>query len=129
MNASTKNNTAEVKSPSHVFDYVAVLLVIAGIGLFYALQINIWLKWGIVLVSVAAAIATFFFVSPSGLRLHGYIKDSWRELGKVVWPTRKEATQFTWVVILFVLILGIFLWVIDSSLSWLFYGVILGRGN
>jgi len=117
------------KKPSHLFDYLAVVIVIVGIGLFYKLQINIWFKWGIVLLAVAGAIATFFFISPTGLRLHGYVKDSWRELGKVVWPTRKEAMQFTWVVILCVIILGLFLWLIDSSLAWLFYGVILGRGN
>lgn len=127
MNAPLK--TIENKKPSHMFDYLAILIIIVGVGLFYKLQINIWFKWAIVLLAIAGAIATFFFVSPTGLRLHGYVKDSWRELGKVVWPTRKEAMQFTWIVMLFVLILGLFLWLIDSSLSWLFYGVILGRGN
>ncbi len=127
MNMPTK--TVETKKPNHIFDYVAALVVVLGVGLFYTLKINIWFKWGIVLLAIAGAIATFFFVSPTGLRLHGYIKDSWRELGKVVWPTRKEATQFTWVVILCVIILGLLLWLIDSTLAWLFYGVILGRGN
>lgn len=123
MNAQAK------ESPSHLFDYLAIVIIIAGIGLFYTLHINIWFKWGIVLLSIAGAIATFFLVSPTGLHLHGYVKDSWRELGKVVWPTRKEAVQFTWIVFLFVVILALFLWLVDSSLSWLFYGVILGRGN
>ena len=123
MNAQAK------ESPSNIFNYVAIFIVVAGLGLFYSLHINIWFRWAIVLLSVAGGIATFFLVSPTGLHLHGYVKDSWRELGKVVWPTRKEAMQFTWIVFLFVVILALFLWLVDSSLSWLFYGVILGRGN
>ena len=123
MNAQAK------ESPSNIFNYVAIFIVVAGLGLFYSLHINIWFRWAIVLLSVAGGIATFFLVSPTGLHLHGYVKDSWRELGKVVWPTRKEAVQFTWIVFLFVVILALFLWLVDSSLSWLFYGVILGRGN
>jgi preprotein translocase subunit SecE len=103
-------------------------LVVAGLVLFYVLKINIWFKWGIVLVSLICAVSLFFFVSSTGLNLHAYLKESWRELGKVVWPSRKETTQFTWIVFLFVLILGLFLWLLDSSISWLFYNVILGRG-
>ena len=122
-------STQVKENPSHLFDYLAIAILIAGIGLFYSLHINIWFKWAIVLASTAGAIATFFLLSPKGLQLHGYVRDSWKELGKVVWPTRKEATQFTWIVFLFVIILALFLWLIDSSLSWLFYSVILGRGN
>ena len=127
MNVSAK--TAEEKKPSHIFDYLAVVLIIAGISLFYVLKLNIWLKWGVIAASLVAAFAVFYWISPTGLNLHSYVKDSWRELGKVVWPTRKESIQFTWIVFLFVLILGLFLWAIDSSLSWLFYSVILGKGN
>ena len=123
MNTQTKN------TKNHAFDYLAIFLVIIGIGLFYSLHINIWFKWGIVLLSLVGALATFFLVSPTGLELHSYVRESWRELGKVVWPTRKEAIQFTWVIFLFVFILALFLWLVDSSLSWLFYNVILGRGN
>lgn len=121
---ATKQN-----SPSRIFDYLAVLIVIIGIGLFYTLSINIWFRWGIVLLSIAGGLATFFLVSPTGLHLHDYIRQSWRELGKVVWPTRKETIQFTWIVFAFVLILALFLWLVDSGLSWLLYNVILGRGN
>ncbi len=126
---STPVKTGEVTKPNHIYDYLAIVVVIIGLGLFYSLKISIWLKWGIVIAAVALAFAMFFLISPTGLHLHGYIKDSWRELGKVVWPSRKEAMQFTWLVFLFVLILGLLLWIVDTSLSWLFYNVILGRGK
>ena len=57
-----------------------------------------------------------------------YAQDSVGEAKKVVWPTRKEATQLTGVVFLFVLVLALFMWLVDSGLSWLFYDLILGRG-
>ncbi len=76
-----------------------------------------------------AAGAVFFFLAPIGINLHGYFRDSYREIQKVVWPTRKETMQFTWIVFLFVIILGLFLWAVDSGLAWILYGVILGKGS
>ncbi|MCC2625757.1 MAG: secE [Burkholderiales bacterium] len=127
MNTTVK--TAEVKKNHHIFDYLAVIIIIAGISLYYTLKINIWLKWGIVSASIILAFVIFYFVSTTGLSLHDYVKESWRELGKVVWPPRKEAIQFTWIVFLFVIVLAIFLWAVDSSLAWLFYSVILGKAS
>lgn len=124
MGVQVKTNNE--KNNGHIFNYLAIVFIIAGISLFYTLHLNIWFKWGIVLLSIMAAIATFFFVSPTGLKLHSYVQDSWRELGKIVWPTRKETVQFTWIVFILVVLLGLFLWLVDTSLSWLFYGVILG---
>jgi preprotein translocase subunit SecE len=125
MNTTVKKS--EVRQDNHIFDYLSVLIVAGGIALYYALKISVWLKWGIVLSALIIAFLLFYFVSPTGLNLHSYVKDAWRELGKIVWPTRKEAVQFTWIVFLFVLILAVFLWIVDSSLSWLFYSVILGK--
>ncbi|MFN8769249.1 MAG: preprotein translocase subunit SecE [Neisseriaceae bacterium] len=129
MNAPVKKIEEKKSSPSHMFDYLSLVLVIAGLVLFYVLKINVWLKWGIVLISVAIALGLFFFISTTGLNLHAYLRDSWRELSKVVWPTRKEATQFTWIVFLFVVVLALFLWLVDSGISWILYGLILGKGS
>ena len=43
---------------------------------------------------------------------------------KVVWPDRKEAMQATLMVVVMVLFVALFLWVVDSSLSWLVRKVI-----
>ena len=119
----------EVKTKNHFFDFLAIFTVVAGLVLFYVLKINLWFKWAIVITTILIAGGVFFFVSQTGVNLHAYFKDVWREMGKIVWPTRKETLQFTWIVGLFVVILGLFLWLIDSGLSWLFYSVILGKGN
>ena len=62
------------------------------------------MTWAL-LLTLAAVV---FFTSESGKRLIGFGRDSWREVKKVVWPTRKEATQLTGLVFLFVLVLALF---------------------
>lgn len=118
--STSKNNT--------ILNYIPALFIVAGISLFYSLHLDLWMRWSIVFVTILAAIAIFFFLSPTGVRLHSYIRESWLELGKVVWPTRKETMQFTWIVFILVVLLGLFLWLVDTSLSWLFYSVILKKG-
>lgn len=50
-------------------------------------------------------------------KLSQYVQDSWIELKKVVWPTKKEARNHTFLVIGFSLALAIFLGVIDFVLN------------
>jgi len=46
------------------------------------------------------------------------------EAKKVVWPDRKESMQATLMVVVMVLFISLFLWLVDSSLSWLVQKVI-----
>ncbi|MCK5308467.1 MAG: preprotein translocase subunit SecE [Zetaproteobacteria bacterium] len=46
------------------------------------------------------------------------------EARKVVWPERKEAMQATLMVVVMVLFVSLFLWLVDSGLSWLVQKVI-----
>jgi preprotein translocase subunit SecE len=74
---------------------------------------------------VAAAVGVFF-TSESGRQLIAYGRESVREVKKVVWPTRKEATQMTGYVFAFVVVMALFLWVTDKTLEWALYDLILG---
>ena len=67
-----------------------------------------------------------FFTSETGRQLVAFGRDAWREVKKVVWPTRKEAIQITAYVFAFVVVMALFLWVTDKTLEWVFYGLILG---
>lgn len=49
-----------------------------------------------------------------------YVKDSFGELKKIHWPTRKQATAETIVVLITVVFLTSLVYLIDNSLSWLF---------
>ena len=69
--------------------------------------------------------AVVFLTSESGKRLLAFGRDAWREMKKVVWPTRKEAMQTTGLVFAFVVIMAFFLWVTDKSIEWVLYDLIL----
>ncbi|MBP6897296.1 MULTISPECIES: preprotein translocase subunit SecE [Pseudacidovorax] len=104
----------------------AVVLLLGSLVAFYMLaRQGAWVQWGVLLVGMAAAVAVFA-VSESGKRLYGFGRDAWREVRKVVWPTRKEAIQMTAYVFAFAVIMALFLWVTDKTLEWFFYDLLLG---
>jgi preprotein translocase subunit SecE len=76
-------------------------------------------------VLMVAAVATFF-TAEAGKQLAAFGRDSWREVGKVVWPSRKEALQMTGYVFAFVVVMALFLWLTDKTLEWVLYDLVLG---
>ena len=82
-------------------------------------------QWAALLVGLAAAVAVFVSSEP-GKQLVAFGRDSWREVKKVVWPTRKEAMQMTGYVFAFVVVMALFLWLTDKTLEWVLYDLILG---
>ncbi|EER59704.1 preprotein translocase, SecE subunit [Acidovorax delafieldii 2AN] len=104
----------------------AVGLVIASVVGFYLLgKQGVLIQWVALLVGLVAA-ASLFLVSESGRQLVAFARDAWREVKKVVWPTRKETLQMTAYVFAFVVIMALFLWFTDKTLEWVLYDLILG---
>jgi len=97
---------------------VAILLVFAGLGAFYfwlAEQPTIARIGGMLGCFVAAGVIGWF--TEPGREFAQYTKESIEEAKKVVWPTRKETLQSTGVIFLFVLVMAVFLWAVDWSLT------------
>lgn len=105
---------------------LSAVLVVGALAAFYLLgkqgQIA---QWAALIVGVVAAVAVFLSSEP-GKQLVAFGRDAWREVKKVVWPTRKEATQMTLYVFGFVVLMALFLWLTDKTLEWVFYDLILG---
>lgn len=74
-----------------------------------------------VLALVVAALVALWVASATqrGAELLALIKGSRNEIRKVIWPTRQETTQTTLIVFVFVIIMGLILWALDSVLGWL----------
>ncbi|MCZ8095254.1 MAG: preprotein translocase subunit SecE [Acidovorax sp.] len=104
----------------------AAALVLAAIAGFYLLgKQGVYAQWAVLIVGLLAAVGVFL-VSESGRQFVAFARDAWREVKKVVWPTRKETLQMTAYVFAFVVIMALFLWFTDKTLEWVFYDLILG---
>lgn len=104
----------------------AGLLVVGGVAAFYLLgQQSLWLRVIALLVLIAAAVGVFF-TSAQGKELIAFSQDALKEMRKVVWPTRPEATQMTLYVFAFVVVMALFLWLTDKGLEWVLYDLVLG---
>ena len=105
---------------------VAAGLVLAALVAYYLLgQQGALIQWAALLVCLVGGVVVFLS-SLQGRRLIGFGRDAWREVQKVVWPTRKESIQMTAYVFGFVVIMALFLWFTDKTLEWVFYDLILG---
>ena len=107
---------------------LAVVATIAGVVGFFILkgQNKPALVCAGALVAGLVIAVLLLWTSATGRDFLGFAKESVRETKKVVWPTRKEATQITMVVFGFVLMMAIFLWGTDKLLEFLLYDLILG---
>jgi preprotein translocase subunit SecE len=68
--------------------------------------------------------------------LSAYGRDLWKffleariELYKVFWPTREETGTMTLVVFVFVLLMSLFFWGVDSLLGWGTRAILGGAGG
>ena len=97
---------------------VAVLLVLGGITGYYLLSAQPgWVRWLVVLAGLVLA-AALIAVSAYGRGLRQFWLDARVELRKIVWPTRQETGQVTLAVFIFVIVAGVFFWLVDLGLAW-----------
>lgn len=105
---------------------LAVLVIVAGIVGYSLLEGQPAVaRVGVFVGGLVIAVAIAWFSEP-GRRTLSFGRDSYNEVKRVVWPTRKEATQMTGIVFVFVIVMGIMLWVVDKALEWIIYGLLLG---
>ncbi len=98
---------------------VAVLILIGGLAAFYVLADKPMIaRVGAMLGLFVVAGLVGYFSAP-GKEFGVYAKESVDEAKKVVWPTRKETMQSTGIIFVFVLVMAIFLWSVDWSLTFM----------
>ena len=97
---------------------VAILIVVAGVAGYYVLadQPN-WVRWLAVTGSLVLAAVVVAF-SRYGSEFRRFVELARIELRKIVWPTRQETGKMTAVVLVFVVVAGIFFWLLDLVLAW-----------
>ena len=120
----------EIDTKATGLDWIKLLLAFAiavsGFVFFYAAPTQPgWLR-GIAVVLGLILGGAVMFTSTLGKSILSFGRDSYKEMRRVVWPTRKETTTMTLVVFGFVVIMSLSLWLTDKTLEWVFYDLILG---
>ena len=104
---------------------LAVLSALAGVIAFALLsEESLGMRLGVLVAGLVVAIG-LAWLSPSGKRLLAYGRQSWDELRRVVWPTKKETLNTTGLVMAFVFIVAFFLFIVDKIIEWGLYDVLL----
>ena len=106
----------------------AFVILGAGIGGFYYWSDESLLLRVIALLVLSAAALFVAVRTEKGRAAWEFVRESHTEVRKVVWPTRKETTQTTLIVIAMVGLVAIILWLLDGLLAWL-VKLMLGTGT
>jgi preprotein translocase subunit SecE len=97
---------------------VFALVAVAVVGnSYFADQSLLYRVLGIVAISVVAGLVAL--QTAKGASFWALVKGARTEIRKVVWPTRQETVQTTMIVVVFVLLVALILWGLDSFLGWL----------
>ena len=107
----------EINQGSEILKLMTSLAILLGsIYVFYVYSdLSVLIR--ALLIIFSAVIATLiFFTTNRGSIFWSFLQGSRVEMRKVVWPTKEETLQTALTVFIFVLILGIFFWLLDFLL-------------
>ena len=94
----------------------SIAILLSSIGVYNSFpQISIVIRALTIIFSLV--VSSFIFLQTiRGKILWDFLQGSRVEIRKVIWPTKQETIQTTLTVFVFVLILGIFFWLLDFLL-------------
>ena len=127
---STRERSSLFADEAHVDSRYRLMLtlhtcVVAGVLAFSLLtEQSLAVRLGSLGAGLALGVVIAWF-SPSGKRLLQYGRQSYEELRRVVWPTKKETLNTTGLVMAFVVLMAFFLFICDKIIEWGLYDVLL----
>ena len=97
----------------------AVAILLSSVfSFYYFAELSVLIRVLVVIFSVILSLM-IFFSTQRGIIFWDFIQGSRVEMRKVVWPTKQETIQTTLTVFMFVLVLGIFFWLLDFVLLYI----------
>ena len=123
--------SANVEQSNNGLDIVKWVIVI-GLLAGAVIANNIFEQESVLIraVGVVAAVVVaglFAATTTKGKTFIGFAKESNKEVRKVIWPSRQEATQTTLIIFVATAIIAILLYFLDMGLRWL-VGLVTGVG-
>ena len=113
---SVETSTSRFDALKWVVVFILVAVAVVG-NSYFADQSLLYRVLGILAVAAVAALVAL--QTAKGAAFWALVKGSRTEIRKVVWPTRQETVQTTMIVVVFVLLVALILWGLDSLLGWL----------
>ncbi len=97
----------------------AVAILLSSVfSFYYFAELSVLIRVLAVIFSVILSLI-IFFSTQRGIIFWDFLQGSRVEMRKVVWPTKQETIQTTLTVFVFVLVLGIFFWLLDFLLLYI----------
>jgi len=119
---------ADGRSADWLWLVVAAAALVGGFVVFYAMKsLPSVVRYLAVLAGIGLSVGGLVMTA-LGRQVWEFALGSRIELRKMVWPTVKQAQTTTAVVIVFVLVLGIFFWLVDMLLGYITRSL-LGAGG
>ncbi len=104
---------------------VAALIVVGAlVGYYQFPDTSVLLRTLGILVALGVAGGIALTTEP-GRGFVAFARGASTEVRKVIWPTRRETIQATMVVIVMVLVIGLYIWILDTAAFWVVYDLIL----
>ena len=94
------------------------ILFASIVSFYYFSEISVLIRALVIIFSLVISLL-IFFRTQRGIIFWEFLQGSRVEMRKVVWPTKQETIQTTLTVFIFVLILGIFFWLLDFVLLYI----------
>jgi len=122
-------STQDIQTVNSTTDLLLVTLAIAAalagvLGFSLLSEQPLLARLGILAAGLLAGIGAAWFSLP-GKRFLGFARESYEETRRVTWPSRKETLNTTGIVFAFVVIMAILLFIVDKSLEWFLYDLLL----
>ncbi|GAA3556629.1 MULTISPECIES: preprotein translocase subunit SecE [Marinobacter] len=121
MESKADSSTGRFDAMKWLVVFVLIAVGVVGNQYFNAESLLYRVLALVVLAMVAAFVA---LQTDRGRRFATLLKEARVEIRKVVWPTRPELIQTTAIVVVFVLVVALLLWGMDSFISFLVSGFI-----
>jgi preprotein translocase subunit SecE len=127
---ATQQNVQDVTSAGDRLKLaLAIAIVVGGVAGYYLLAEQPMVLRILAIVAGLGLGGVVGWFSEPGRRFLAFCKESWSEVKRVTWPTKKETWTITLYVFLFVFVMALFLWMVDKALEWTLYDLVLGWTN
>ena len=116
MNAKAETN----QYPLGWLRWLIVVVIVVGGVVANSVYGDYPLLYRVVGLLVLAVVALWIAVNTEqGSSIWAVVKEAQTEVRKVVWPSRRETSQTTMIVVALVILMGFILWGLDALFGWL----------